>query len=1030
MRIVTHWKLFLLLAMLANPLSAADETSENCCGKENLAFQKPVRAKSSQNGRDPKFLTDGRLDTRWCASGAQRNEWVEVDFEKPVDLQAIRLHWENRTGAAYQYRVEVSKDGQDWQEIVDASKHKKPNGVAAHDVDAKGVQFLRVHFLDGPAGQWGSLWELEASAGPVADLPVLKEPRKPTPPAASVADVKVVAGFDVSIFAAPPKVSYPVCLTTSANGEVFVGVDEQGSLGKDSGGGRVLRCRDTDGDGVADEINTFAEMEHPRGLVYDNGSLWVLHPPFLTVYHDTDGDGTSDSSDRLITGISTDEVNRRGADHTTNGIRMGIDGWIYIAVGDFGFTKAVAKDGTTLSRRGGGVVRIRPDGSGMEIFAWGLRNILDVSIDPLMNLFTRDNTNDGGGWDVRVSHIMQTANYGYPSLYINFTEEAMPPLGDYGGGSGCGTMFFQDARWPAGHNDLLLTCDWGRSVVYSHNLAAQGATFGPQQDTFVSLPRPTDIDVDPSGRMYVSSWKNGGYSFSDPNVGFVAQLVPTGYQPVAMPDVHALSAAELVSQLDHPSAAWRFTAQREWLRRAENDQAGMLPGLVALATNEQATLYGQVAAVMTLGQLEPAIAQPHLLPLLKFDVLRAAVVRALTDRQQSAALAPAEPILAALSDADPQVQASAIIAIGRIYEFASPERKQSLKLIWQQASQRLLEMTEVDESQQSAEAGDWRAARPERVLPHLAAAALVRLQAVDVCLEGLNGPYHDGALWALRGMHKTEVVDGLFTHLSQTSDPQKRRDAWTALIRLCHEEGPFEKGWWGTRPDTTGPYYSRQTWQQSKRIEDAIREALASAPQSMVDHLQEQLKRHLVVLDSVGENVQEMREEEQAIKLPPVDPNDPNQIGNQAYADILKKTLAEQGDAAAGKVFFTTQSCINCHTFANGQQPKGPHLVDIGKRYNKTELIESIVQPSKKLAQGFDTWAFLLTDGSLQTGFVVLESAETVTIRQDNGVSVEILQDDIEERIKRELSMMPKGVVDNLTPKQLADLVAYLQSLR
>ena len=67
-------------------------------------------------------------------------------------------------------------------------------------------------------------------------------------------------------------------------------------------------------------------MDRPRGLIYDNGTLWVLHPPHLTVYHDDDRDGVADREKRLITGISTDYVAKRGADHTTNGIRMGIDG--------------------------------------------------------------------------------------------------------------------------------------------------------------------------------------------------------------------------------------------------------------------------------------------------------------------------------------------------------------------------------------------------------------------------------------------------------------------------------------------------------------------------------------------------------------------------------------------------------------------------------------------------------------------------------------------------------------------------------
>ena len=53
--------------------------------------------------------------------------------------------------------------------------------------------------------------------------------------------VKAPAGFDLSLFAAPPKVGYPVALAATPTGELFVAVDEQGSIGRTPGGGKVLR---------------------------------------------------------------------------------------------------------------------------------------------------------------------------------------------------------------------------------------------------------------------------------------------------------------------------------------------------------------------------------------------------------------------------------------------------------------------------------------------------------------------------------------------------------------------------------------------------------------------------------------------------------------------------------------------------------------------------------------------------------------------------------------------------------------------
>src|SRR2546423_3405040 len=111
---------------------------------------------------------------------------------------------------------------------------------------------------------------------------------------------KAADGFNVTIFAGPPVVSYPVCLTTANDGAVFVGSDPNLSLSQLKGVGRVIRLVDTDGDGHADRYTTFAEMDSPRGIFYDGRTLYVMHPPNLTAYRDTNGDGIADESEDLV----------------------------------------------------------------------------------------------------------------------------------------------------------------------------------------------------------------------------------------------------------------------------------------------------------------------------------------------------------------------------------------------------------------------------------------------------------------------------------------------------------------------------------------------------------------------------------------------------------------------------------------------------------------------------------------------------------------------------------------------------------
>jgi len=199
----------------------------------------------------------------------------------------------------------------------------------------------------------------------------------------------------ITQFAGPDITPSPACLAVAPTGEVFVGVDMIGSLGKDPGKGRIVKLIDSDNDGKLDKHTEFAMVDNPRGIIVNGDKVYVLHTTFskqtgkasgmaLVVFEDKDGDGKADGPEQpLIENFSnTKYLQERGTDHATNGIRMGIDGWIYVGVGDFGFYNAVDRSGKKLTMLGGGIVRVRPDGTGMEIYTHGTRNVYDIAIDP------------------------------------------------------------------------------------------------------------------------------------------------------------------------------------------------------------------------------------------------------------------------------------------------------------------------------------------------------------------------------------------------------------------------------------------------------------------------------------------------------------------------------------------------------------------------------------------------------------------------------------------------------------------------
>ena len=165
------------------------------------------------------------------------------------------------------------------------------------------------------------------------------------------------------------------------------------------------------------------------------------------------------------------------------------------------------------------------------------------------------------------------------------------------------------------------------------------------------------------------------------------------------------------------------------------------------------------------------------------------------------------------------------------------------------------------------------------------------------------------------------------------------------------------------------------------------------------------------------------------VVLAKADPNNSDQIGNLSYEAAARRALEATGDAGRGRALFAAQSCRACHTDADGQMPRGPHLVDIGKRHSPAELVESILKPSAKIAQGYEAYSFAMADGKVFTGFVVTEGSQALQVRESTGELRELKRSDVDERRRQEKSAMPEGIMANLTPEGLADLVAYLRSL-
>jgi putative heme-binding domain-containing protein len=150
-----------------------------------------------------------------------------------------------------------------------------------------------------------------------------------------------------------------------------------------------------------------------------------------------------------------------------------------------------------------------------------------------------------------------------------------------------------------------------------------------------------------------------------------------------------------------------------------------------------------------------------------------------------------------------------------------------------------------------------------------------------------------------------------------------------------------------------------------------------------------------------------------------------------APAELAKRT----GNAANGQKVMAASltgeaQCLKCHTVRGTGGQIGPDLSMIGKKGSKENLFESILAPSKAIADQHVSWKIDTADGQALTGLIVAETETTVTLRDANGKDYPIPVKDVDKRTKSLVSLMPDNLAAALTEDELVDLVEYLTTLQ
>ena len=482
----------------------------------------------------------------------------------------------------------------------------------------------------------------------------------------------VAEGWSITLALEAPQILFPTAIVAAPDGTVYIGSDPMDMPGPATEPiDRVLAFKNG-------KVTVFADkLWSVMGLEWIDQTLYVVHAPFLSALRDTDGDGKADTRIDLVRGLGPKLPGFNGInEHIASGVRLGMDGFLYITVGDKGIPRAVGRDGRIIQLFGGGVIRVRPDGTDLEIVSTGERNPLSVALSATDEVFTYGNDDDSKKWPNSLTHHIFGGHYGYPYQFLTAPHRALPIMaGDFGGSGAQGICYNEDGL-PAEYGGNLFFCDWGRQTVYRFEIKKSGGTFALLKRTSlvskgsVTDFRPFSLAVAAEGNgLWLVDWAYNGWLASGPRTGRLYRLRYAGAgvaARAARPSGDDLGVR--VKGLDHPALAVRMESQRILQKKAGSS----LPLLVERLKSGGAEA-GRLHALWALDAIGGDDARRAI-----GEVLADPSARVRLQAARSAGIRCDRTVLnevcGLLADRDPAVRREAAIALGRLGDRAAAVR--------------------------------------------------------------------------------------------------------------------------------------------------------------------------------------------------------------------------------------------------------------------------------------------------------------------------------------------------------------------
>ena len=583
-------------------------------------------------------------------------------------------------------------------------------------------------------------------------------------------------GWSIELLAQAPLIHAPTAVLETPAGLLFLAQDPMDLNGPATERvDYIVTLRNVNGQWVR---TRFAENLGPvMGLEWTGDTLLVAHAPLLTALRDTDGDGRADQRIDLVRGLGPRNPAFNGYnDHVISGMRLGMDGFVYVPFGDKGIPAAVGSDGKTLRVRGGGVLRVRPDGTDLELVASGLRNPLSVAINRHGDAFAYGNDDDSKQWPNGLVHLIDGGHYGYPYEFLAAPQHALPLITGRIGGAGSQGFCFEEAGLAPQFQGNLFFADWGLQTLIRFEIEPVGASYrlNRRSDVVQAGPlesfRPFCAAVGGDGNsILLVDWAIPSKLQTGIQRGRLYRLRYHGADATRPPPAPApTNVAEALANLAHPARRARLAAQR-FLIGQDAGKLAVLRTLLQTATSTEARRHALWALD---GGRETA---DSLLPQLINDPdshLRAEALRVIGVRRYNQLAAS---VAHCLTDQEPRVRREAAIALGRI------GLADSVTAL----------LAALDDSDPFVA---WSVRRALQRINHWNTKQLV-----DQLLSR-QGTARRSVVWLLERQWDDRVVETWCQVANGASDEELRAIAYRCLADLYFRFPAWDGAWFGTNP--------------------------------------------------------------------------------------------------------------------------------------------------------------------------------------------------------------------------------------